>query len=137
MRCTVFIAVAMGGLLLAQSGRRMAVDEGMEQMVAVMPAVGAGTYADPRRPALLPAQRGLAGVTTARYVFSDDGKRVAVYLAAKTRSAFAPLRNAGRADVEVYEPHQDPKEKVEKALEKVKKGLTLEDLKSGKKEVRP
>jgi hypothetical protein len=73
-----------------------------ERLLAVVPMVGAGTPADPRRPAFAPlgAQidaRNRAGILAFTYQLSDDGKWALAEFVARDRAAFRPILSDPRS----------------------------------------
>lgn len=89
-----------------------------ERVIAIVPMVGAGTYADPRRPLHAPVLgRGVAdrgdGIVGFSYQVSDDGRLAVMELAARDRSAFQALLNDRRPEVRVFERGKSRREEVE------------------------
>jgi hypothetical protein len=67
-----------------------------ERLLAVVPMVGAGTPADPRRPAFAPLgasidPRNRAAILAFTYQLSDDGKWALAEFVARDRAAFRDI----------------------------------------------
>jgi len=77
-----------------------------ERVLAIVPMVGAGTKADPRRPLFIPAdprQLSSAGVISFTAELSDDGRFALVEIVARNRTAFAAMLADRRPDIRVFE----------------------------------
>jgi hypothetical protein len=81
-----------------------------ERLLCIVPMVGGGTPEDPLRPMFAPlpettgegeAPRG--GIIAFTAVASDDGQYALVEFVARDRSAFAPILEARRSGVRVFE----------------------------------
>lgn len=78
--------------------------------MAVVPMVGDGTPASPRRPLFAPigarvsGEPAIAGITGFQYQVSDDGRLAIVEFTARNRSVFAQIVSSARADVKSFEP---------------------------------
>jgi hypothetical protein len=67
-----------------------------ERVMAIVPVIGAGTAADPKRPLYAPAPHTVSptsrtGILGFTYVLSDDGHFALVEFVARERSAFSPM----------------------------------------------
>ena len=117
-----------------------AVDLGQlyERVLVVCPLVGKGTYADPKRPALVPAQvktegsRGLDVVLGYAWVASDDGQRAIVEIIVRDETALREFRReAGTvAEAVLYERGKQPVATVDEALRRVKKDFDRRSLRA-------
>jgi hypothetical protein len=70
-----------------------------ERIIAVVPLIGAGTYADPRRPLFAPDSKDLHnpnGIHSYRWEASDDGRHAIVEFVARDRAALLPILNDAR-----------------------------------------
>ena len=79
-----------------------------ERLICVVPMIGTGTPADPKRPLYAPVPGGKPsreGIIAFSYVLSDDGKSALVEFVARDRAGLAAiLRDKGnRSDVKVFE----------------------------------
>lgn len=100
-----------------------------EKVIAVVPMVGAGTYADPKRPLFAPASLdGQSGIVGYSFQMSDDGKFAIVEFAARSRRALLPILNSGRTDVKAFVKGRDRKEDIELEIKKFKKDFDAEKL---------
>jgi hypothetical protein len=100
-----------------------------ERIVAVVPLTGAGTYADPKRPAFVPA--GAAGAGTAAGWVSwswqptDDGKMAIVELAARNPAAIREVLRDARI-VAAFEKRKAKRGDVEREIRKYRKDFSLD-----------
>ena len=114
------LILAVGLLAVAQPP---GMGGGGERSLVVVPMIGTGTGADPRRPAL-PNTAGMAF----RYVLSDDGATAIVELSGgnplQRQKIDAELRKDSR--VKVFRPSTHKKDDVEKEIRLLKKDFDLE-----------
>ena len=92
-----------------------------ERVLVVLPIVGKGTYADPRRPLYAPASAAINPISRTAilgftYVLSDDGQSALAEFVAKDRSAFKDILND-----KTLKPFLKNRDKVEDALTEFKK----------------
>ena len=137
-------ALLLAGSLLAQKPAPLpspdAVELGQlyERVLVVCPLVGKGTYADPKRPALVPQQvrangaRGLDAVRAFAWVPSDDGKQAIVEILVRDETALAEFRRtaSAAADTALYERGKQPPAVVDEALRRVKKDFDRNSLRA-------
>jgi hypothetical protein len=95
------------------------------RVICVVPMIGSGTAADPKRPKYAPAPgsalaNGIIGFTQTP---SDDGKSAIVEFVARNRSAFAAI--FADTSITVYEKGSQSGSAVETALQQVKKSFNL------------
>jgi hypothetical protein len=122
--------------LVAQNALPTALDIGQtyERVVVVCPLIGKGTYADPRRPEIVPASLkhdakdrekaiGLDVVMAYAWVPSDDGKSAIVEIVVRDPAAMKEfLREAGKvAAVTLFERGKQTPAALDTELRKVKK----------------
>ena len=97
------------------------------RIITVVPMVGSGTYADPRRPQYAPpalsATRTRNGIIGYSYQLSDDGQFALVQFVALDRSAFQAILTDKQ--VKSFEKGKSKKEDLEKELKKYKKDFDL------------
>lgn len=103
-----------------------------ERLIAVVPMVGAGTYADPKRPLGTPAPADSARAKATRdtvfafsYQLSDDQQFALVEYVATKREHFAGLL-ADKRVVKAFERGKSKKDDIEKELKKYKKDFTFD-----------
>lgn len=93
----------------------------------MVPLVGSGTPADPKRPQYSPWPPSPRPSATAIIAFShqisDDGRFAIVEFVARDRKAFRAILND--ATVKKFEKGKDKKEDIEKELKKFKKDFDL------------
>ena len=103
-----------------------------ERLLAILPLVGKGTLADPKRPmfAPLPAEMSAAnrtGIIAYHYVLSDDGNSALVEFVAVHRSVFqAILTGASQAGGKTFQPGSATAAQVEAEFQKLHKGFRLD-----------
>ena len=133
----VRIAVLILSVLLAHATldaqpRRHGVDmrNTHYRVIAVVPIIGAGTPADPRRPAYAPAP--LAGKAVSRtgiiaftWQASDDNKFALCEFVAAEPAALAPIL-ADKSITVIFEKSKAKKDDVGNALKKYKKDFDLD-----------
>jgi len=131
--------------LAAQNALPTALDIGQtyERIVVVCPLVGKGTYADPRRPALVPAsvkhqakdRQGAVGldvVMAYAWVPSDDGKSAIVEIVVRDTAAVKEFtREASKvAAVSLFERAKQTPAALDTELRKVKKDFDRRSLRA-------
>lgn len=129
---SIFAAISCVSPLLAQ--QRVNLRNTYERLICVVPMVGAGTPADPRRPlyAPLPPSRGVApsrdGIIGFAYQVSDDGRFAIVEFVAHDRAGLKQILTDKSPDVKVFEKGKARREDIELELRKHKKDLDLDRL---------
>ncbi len=113
-------------LLLPLSAQRRA-DRGKlhERVLAIVPITGAGTAADPRRPAYAPVKPSRTGIIGYTAQISDDGKLALVEFVALNRSVLAPIL-ADRS-VKTFEKGKAKKNDIETEFRKHKANFKFEN----------
>jgi hypothetical protein len=99
-----------------------------ERVMAIVPVVGTGTAADPKRPLYAPvtrsatptAQTGIIGFT---YVLSDDGNFALVEFVARQRTAFATI--LADTSVQTFLKGQNQQAAIVAAFSKLKKNFDI------------
>ena len=137
--CATLLGVCLlAGTLTAAPGSNPKVI--YEQIIAVVPMIGTGTFHDPKRPlftpgrgtAVLPAlppslgflqPPRLEGFTS---TLSDDGQSAIVQFVARDRAAFKEILAAqALGQVKVFDRHRDSLDAMLQELRKVKKNFDL------------
>jgi len=77
----------------AQGQQRLHPRQMYERVMVIVPVVGQGTYADPKRPMYAPSPKSISptsrtGIIAYTYVLSDDGKFALAEFVARDRTAF-------------------------------------------------
>jgi hypothetical protein len=95
-----------------------------QRVICVVPMVGAGTAADPKRPQYAPPPPTTGNQPTSAIIgysqqVSDDGKFALVEFVARDQSAFQAIRND--KTIKVFVKGKDKKEDIEAELKKYKK----------------
>jgi hypothetical protein len=95
------------------------------RVIAVVPMIGSGTAADPRRPQYAPAPGAAApnGIIGFTQVLTDDGKSAIVEFVARTGTALLPI--LADTTITAYEKGSQPGSAIEAALQVRKKGFSL------------
>jgi hypothetical protein len=100
-----------------------------ERVMAIVPVIGTGTAADPKRPLYAPAphtasptsRTGILGFT---YVLSDDGRFALVEFVARDRSAFATM--LADSSVQAFLKGRDQQAAIIAAFSKLKKNFDID-----------
>ena len=108
------------------SQRRVDPRNSYERILAVVPMVGAGTFADPKRPLFAPVPStqpsgDRSGIIAFNFVTSDDGRFALVEFVARDRAAFAPILADRRPGWQVFERGKASREAVEAAFKALRK----------------
>ena len=133
MSRAAFLAVFVGIVVSipAYSQRKVAPENLYHRVWAVVPVVGSGTMADPKRPLYAPSPASTAqmaartGIVSFTSVLSDDGKFALVEFAAVDPAALDFIRNDTRADVTKFEKGKVSEATVVQEFRKYKKGFDL------------
>ncbi len=105
-----------------------------ERIIAIVPMIGAGTYADPKRPLFAPSDAQLRdgrGISHFTYELSDDGKNAIVQIGVRDRQALAPLLTDSRA-LKIFDRDKDKLKDLESELKKYKADFKLTPEASGR-----
>jgi hypothetical protein len=96
-----------------------------QRVVAVVPMVGRGTHADPRRPqyAPWPPTRARIGILAWSHQVSDDGKFALVEFVALNRAALLPILNDKQ--IKSFEKGKARKDDIQLELRKYKKDFDV------------
>jgi len=102
-----------------------------ERCYAVVPLVGKGTLADPKRPLYAPAPGAISpairtGILAFTYQTSDDGKYALVEFVARDRSAFKQILADSSPDVKSFVKGVHPREEMEAEFKKHKKDFDFD-----------
>ena len=110
-------------LLMTLSAQNVRFGEGSGKTLLAVPMVGAGTWADPKRPAFVRE----AGVPF-RYQVSDDGTMALVEASPRNLAEMAKLAGLAKNDAraKVFRPEKDKKSDVEAEFKKLKKDFDPE-----------
>ncbi len=126
---TRFLAVVAPFFLVLGSGiaqRKLDPGHNHERVLAVVPMVGAGTEADPRRPLHAPLKPDPNGIVSFTYEVSDDGKFAIVEFVARNREALLPVLVRIQANEKAFEKEKTTKAELETEFRKYKKDFDLE-----------
>lgn len=103
-----------------------------ERLLLVVPFVGSGTPADPRRPLYAPlpptpgAPPASGGIVAFAFQESDDGRFALVEVVARDRAAFKEILTGNRSDVKVFQKGKVNQDDVVKEFRKYKKDFDFE-----------
>ena len=134
IRFAVIAVMLLGAPVEAQY--RVQPEHRHERILCVVPMIGAGTYADPRRPMFTtnPTNRdsvqrerdqkreGLLGYS---FEVSDDGRLAIVEFVASDRSAFSEILESRHPEVRVFRKGDGNKEEILRELSRFKRDLDL------------
>jgi hypothetical protein len=138
---TVFLTV------LSAQIRRLEPNQAYERILCIVPIIGAGTPADPRRPMFTPAdpakekidriraevrpEKADPGILAFTFQESDDGRFAIVEFVARSEEAFRPILASGRADVRVFRRGRTAKAELLTELRRVKRNFDLDNFRVG------
>ena len=111
--------------------RRLSPENAYARAYAVVPMIGTGTKADPKRPMFVPAPLAetaavdRTGIIAYQFQISDDGKSALVEFVAVSRSGLAPILTSATPGVISFERGQHTREKIETAFQRYKKSFTF------------
>lgn len=116
--------LALAAVLCAQ--RRVDPRYTYNRVICVVPLVGKGTAADPKRPeyAPWPASQDPNGIIAFYFVPTDDGKSAVVEFVARNRAALQPILND--RSVKLFEKGRASKSDIESALKLFRKDFDLD-----------
>lgn len=99
-----------------------------ERILAVVPLIGAGTYADPKRPLFAPAaeskERKDDGIIEYSWKPSDDGRYAIVEFVARDRKSLAPILSDPRT-LKSFEKGKAKREEIERELKIYQKDFSV------------
>jgi hypothetical protein len=113
------------------SARRLAPENAFTRMYAVVPFVGSGTQADPKRPmfaplpptAVVPLDRN--GVIAYQFQPSDDGNLALVEFVTVSRTGLAPILASAVPNVLFFERGKYTRQQIEAVFQKYKKDFSF------------
>ena len=134
-------ALSLAAVVIGPSAaqRRLEHSQTHERILAIVPMIGTGTFADPRRPMFTPsptdrtsaalqrAQERL-GIIGFGFEASDDGKFALVEFVARDRSGFDEVMRALGTQVKFFRRGFDRKADIELEFRKYKKDFDLDQL---------
>ncbi len=98
------------------------------RVLAIVPIVGSGTFADPKRPMFAPTPQAAAtrsGIIGYQHLPSDDGKFALVEFVAVNRSAFAELFASTDPGVKYFEVGKASAADIQAAFQQKKASFSL------------
>jgi hypothetical protein len=103
-----------------------------ERILAIVPLHGAGTKADPRRPAFAPPPDAVSderGILAYSCQTSDDNQWALCEFAARNRAAFQALYADRTPGIVIFEKGRATREQIETAFRRLKRNLDLDQIK--------
>ena len=96
------------------------------RVICVVPFVGSGTPADPKRPkyVLWPPSQDPNGIIAFTFKRTDDGQHAVVEFVARSRAALQAILND--STIVVFEKGRAPKTAVEGAVQQYRKDFTMD-----------
>jgi hypothetical protein len=113
------------------NARRLAPENAYARVYCVVPLVGSGTMADPRRPMFAPlpptaaAPLDRTGIIAYQFQASDDGNSALVEFVAVQRSGLAPILTSTNASVIFFERGTATRQQIETAFQQYKKSFSF------------
>ena len=113
-------------MCLAPCQRHVDARNTYNRVICVVPLVGSGTAADPKRPeyAPWPASQDPNGIIAFYFVPSDDGKSAVTEFVARNRTALLPILND--KSVTSFEKGRAAKSSIESAMQQYRKDFSLD-----------
>lgn len=111
--------------------RRLAPENAYARVYCVVPIVGSGTLADPRRPMFVPAPATAAapldrtGIIAYQFQESDDGTLALAELVAVTRTGLSPILTSVLPNVIFFERGKYTRQQIETTFQKYKKNFSF------------
>jgi hypothetical protein len=112
--------------------RRLAPENAYTRVYAIVPIVGAGTKADPRRPMFAPpppaatAPLDRTGIIAFQFQESDDGNFALAEFVSVYPTGLASILTATAPNVLVFERGQQTRQEIEAAFQQYKKSFTFD-----------
>ena len=118
--------LAAGSLLLGATFAETPVppNQRYERIIAVVPMVGSGTYADPKRPLFAPRTPDPKGIFAFSYEVTDDGQFAIVEFVSRSAAALKAVVTDKRI-AKSFERTKHKQDEVEAELKKLKKDFDL------------
>jgi hypothetical protein len=126
---TSVILLCLSALIGNVSAQRRVDPRNMyERVMAIVPIVGSGTAADPKRPMYAPTPSQMSatartGIIAYNHVVSDDGKFALVEFVARDKSAFQEI--LADATITTFVKGKDSLANVSAAFQKLKKDFDI------------
>ena len=131
-----FLLAASSSQLFAQ--HKVQMRNMYERLYMVVPMIGSGTAADPRRPMYVPAPAvpgtaaaahpASSGIIAFAFQESDDGQYAMVQLVARDSSAFKQILEGQEPNVKIFRMGKDKREDIESEFRKHIKAFDLDSL---------
>ena len=121
---TGMLTLALTLVVCAQ--RRVDPRNAFNRVIAVVPLIGSGTAADPKRPeyAPWPVNQDPNGIIGFIYEPTDNGKSAVVEFVAQNRAAFAAI--LADKTIQVFQKGSASKASIESAIKQVRGDFTLD-----------
>jgi len=113
------------------SARRLVPENTFTRVYCVVPFVGSGTAADPKRPMFAPppatptAPLDRAGIIAFQYQTSDDGNSALVEFVAVSQSGLAPILTSTNPNVIAFLRGNYTRQQIETVFQKYKKNFSF------------
>lgn len=111
--------------------RRLSPENAYARVYCIVPMVGSGTLADPKRPMFAPAPPTAAtpldrtGIIAFQYQMSDDGNFALAEFVAVTRAGLAPILSSTASNVIFFERGLYTRQQIETAFQQYKKNFSF------------
>ena len=138
--CALLLAASLAAQTRSPLPSPEALDPGQlyHRVLVVCPLVGEGTYSDPKRPALIPAQfnpdptSGLELIRAFAWLPSDDGTQAIVEIVVRDAAALTQLRRAARsvAGTTFHDRAAPPRSASHEALRRLRKDFDPDSLRA-------
>jgi hypothetical protein len=126
------VTTAVPATAVALNHRRLAPENTYTRVYCIVPIIGTGTAADPRRPmfaplpptATAPINRG--GIVAYQFQESDDGNFALVEFVSVFRDGLAPILSSTSPNVVSFERGKHTRQEIETAFQKYKKSFSFD-----------
>jgi hypothetical protein len=125
------LETATASTLIPLNARRLAPENAYARVYCVVPIVGSGTLADPRRPLFAPAQPTAAapldrtGIIAYQFQESDDGNYALAEFVSVARTGLAAVLTSTNPNVTFFERGKYTRQQIETAFQKYKKNFSF------------
>jgi hypothetical protein len=128
---TTGTATANAAAVQPLNARRLAPENAYARVYCIVPIVGSGTLADPRRPMFAPAPPTATapldrtGIIAYQFQESDDGNYALTEFVAVARTGLAPVLTSTNANVTFFERGKFTRQQIESAFQQYKKTFSF------------
>jgi hypothetical protein len=126
------VGPAAASKLIPLNARRLAPENAYARAYCIVPMVGSGTLADPKRPMFAPGPPTAAaasidrtGIIAYQFQLSDDGNSALVEFVAVSRAGLATILTSTNPNVASFERGKYTRQQIETEFQKYKKSFSF------------